>query len=91
VQEVSRHPEVDQENATRLELNNQILAAAIERGDTFSLQLGGHSGRVEGPGETFVEDLDTLKTPPDQLRLEPRADGFDLGQLRHASSLALRG
>jgi hypothetical protein len=79
VQQVSRHPEVDQENATRIEPNNQILAATIERGDALSLELGGHSGGVEGPCEALVEDLDTLEAAPKELRLEPRADGLDLG------------
>jgi hypothetical protein len=79
VKKVSRHPEVDQENATRIEPNNQILAAAIKRCDPFSLELGGHSGRVEGPGEARVENLDALEAAPDELRLEPSANGLHLG------------
>jgi hypothetical protein len=79
VQQVSRHPEVDQENATGFEPNNQIFAAAIDGNDPLSLELGGHSGGIEGAGEAPVEDLDALESPAQELRLEPRAHGLDLG------------
>ena len=79
VQEVSRHPEVNQENATGFEPNNQILAAAIERCDPFSLEFGGHSGGVERPSEARVVDLDALEAAADELRLEPCPDRLDLG------------
>jgi hypothetical protein len=70
---------VDQENATGFEPNNQILAAAIERRDPLSLELGGHSGGIGGPGEARVVDLDLLDPAAHELRLEPRTDGLDLG------------
>jgi hypothetical protein len=79
VQQLSSHPEVNQENTTAFEPNNQILAAAIKRHDALSLELGGHSGGVVRPGETRVEDLDLLETAADEPRLEPCADGLDLG------------
>ena len=79
VQQVSRHPEVNQESATSFEPNNQILAAAMERCDPLSLELGGHSGGVERPGETRIEDLDALEPAAQELRLEPQTDRLDLG------------
>src|ERR671934_1329076 len=83
VQQLSRHPEVNQENATAFEPNNQILAAAIERCDPLSLELGGHSGGVLGPGEARVEDLHTLEPAADEPGLKPRADSLDLRKLGH--------
>jgi hypothetical protein len=84
VQQLSSHAEVNQENTTAFEPNNQILAAAIERCDSLSFQLGGHFGGVVGPRETRVEDLDALEAAADQLGLEPCPDGLDLGKLRHS-------
>jgi len=74
---------VNQENATAFEPDNQILAAAIERGDPLPLELGGQSDRIVGPGEAWVDDLDMLETAPDEPGLEPCPDGLDLGKLRH--------
>src|SRR6266536_1154761 len=91
VQQLSRHAEVNQENATAFEPNNQILAAAIERGDPLSLELGGHSGGVEGPGEAWVRDLDALQAPSDEFGLELCPDSLDLRQLGHGSSLVPLG
>src|SRR3954454_11924251 len=89
VQEVSRHPEVDQENATALEPNNQILAAPFERSDALADELGRDLGRVLGPRQPRVFDLDVLEAPSDEHRLEPAANRLDLGQLGHQASLAM--
>jgi len=62
---------VNQENAIRLEPNNQILAAAIDGDDSLAFQLGGYSGGVERAGEARIVDLDALETPAHQDRLEP--------------------
>lgn len=83
VKQLSSHPEVNQENATAFEPDNQILAAAIEPGDPLSFELGGHSGGILGPGETWIEDLDVLEAAPDEPGLEPCPDGLDLGKLGH--------
>jgi len=61
VEQAPRHPEVDQENATGLESNNQILATAIYGGNSLSLQLGGHTRGVERARETRVENLHVLQ------------------------------
>ena len=78
VQQLTRHSEVNQESTTAFELDNQIFAAAIQRCDSLSLELGGDSGWVEGPGETGVGDFDALQTAPHELWLEPRSDRLDL-------------
>jgi hypothetical protein len=75
---LTRHPEVNQENTTAFEPKNQILAAAVDRCDPLSLELGGHSGGVERPGEARVVDLDAGKTAAHELRLQPSPDGLDL-------------
>jgi hypothetical protein len=69
VQQVSRHPEVNQENATRLEPNNQILATAIDGDDSLALQLGGDSGGIERAREAGIVDLDAVQASADKRRL----------------------
>jgi hypothetical protein len=83
VQNVPRHPEVDQESPTGFEPNNQILAAAIDRGDVLALQLGSDLDRVERARQPRVGNLDTLEGAPDQPRLEPATDGLDFRELGH--------
>jgi hypothetical protein len=83
VEQLTSHPEVNQENATAFEPDNQILATAIERRDPLSFQLGGHFGGVDGPGEARIEDLDAFEAAADELRLESCPDGLDLGKLGH--------
>ncbi len=79
-----RHPEVNQEHSTALEPKNQILAAALDGGDAFSLELGRDLQRIMWTGEAEVVDLDMVEAAPDELRLEPDADRLDLRQLGHA-------
>jgi hypothetical protein len=88
-QETSRHPEVDQENPTALEPNNQILAAAFDRPDALTFELGRHLGRLVRAHESRIVDTHALETPPDECRLELRADGLDLRQLGHAASVVV--
>ena len=90
VQERPRHPEVHQERTTRLEPNNQILAAPVERGDPLSLQLGDDLQRLERTYDACVEDVDTLEAASDERRLEPAADDLDLGELGHPRTVAAR-
>jgi hypothetical protein len=88
VQQVPRHSEVDQQNSTGIESDNQILASAIDGGDSLPFQLDGHTGGVERAGETRIEDIDALQAPAHECRLESCADGLDLGQLGHLPSVA---
>jgi hypothetical protein len=82
-----RHAEVDQENATRLEPDNQILAATLDGGDPLALQLGRHLGRVVGTHEARVVDLDALEAAAREDGFQAHADGLDLGQLGHEARL----
>ena len=88
MQQIPRHPEVDQENPTRIEPNNQILASAIDGGDSLTFQLDGHTGGVERPGESRIEDLDTLESAPDEERRKARTNRLYLGELGHRASVA---
>ena len=80
---VPRHPEVNQESATRFEPNNQILAATIDCHDPLAFQLGCDLDAVEWTRQPWVGDLDSLEAAPDEPGLEPATDGFDLWKLRH--------
>jgi hypothetical protein len=83
VENAPRHPEVNQENATSLEPNNQILAAAPDFRDALALELGRHLGGLERTHEPRIVDPDAVEAPSDEDGLEPAADGLDLGKLRH--------
>src|SRR5206468_5903314 len=83
VPQASRHPEVDQENATGFESDNQILAAALQRSDPLALELRGDRERLERPDEPRVVDLDALERAADDVRLECETDRLDLGELGH--------
>ena len=83
VQHVPRHSEVDQESPTRLETDNQILAASIDCGDAFAPELGRDLDRIEGTCQPCVGDLDLLEAAACELRLEPATDGLDFRKLGH--------
>ncbi len=89
MQQAPRHPEVDQENATSLEPNNQILAATLDRCDALALELGRHLGRLVRTHEARIVDAHLLEAPTDEHRLELPPDALDLRQLRHAASLVV--
>jgi hypothetical protein len=69
---------VNQENATALESNNQILAATLDRCDPFAFELGRDCHGVVRSCQSAVEDGDALELPPDEKRLQVRADRLDL-------------
>ncbi len=79
---------MNQENPTRLEPNNQILPAAIERLDALPDELGGDLPGIEGAGQARIVDLDLVERAADQVRLEADPDRLDLGQLGHGRSVA---
>jgi hypothetical protein len=81
--QASRHSEVDQESATGVEPNNQILAATLQRGNALAFELGGHRTRLEGADETRIVNLDSLERAANEVRLEREPDRLDLGQLGH--------
>src|SRR4051794_41233416 len=90
VQDVPRHPEVDQEHAPAFEPKNQILPATIDALDALSLELGRHLGWIVGTREPRVGDVDALEPATGEVRLEPTTNRLDFGQLRHAPSVAAR-
>jgi hypothetical protein len=79
---------VNQENSTRFEPDNQILAPALECGDSLAFELGRDLARIAWPGQAGVRDLDAVEGPADEVRLEADADRLDLWQLGHAASVA---
>ena len=89
VPEASRHPEVDQEHPTRFEPNDQILAATLDRLDALADELGGDDLGREGRTSrgSLIVALDDLRAL--EHGRDAGADGLDLGQLGHASSLAV--
>jgi hypothetical protein len=87
VQKASRHPEVNQESATRFKSNNQILSATLDRCDGLPFELGGHGPRLERSRQARIADLDAVESSTRQRRRETRSDSLDLGQLWHVSSV----
>jgi hypothetical protein len=79
VPKTSRHPKVNQQSAPRVEPQDQILAATLERRHSFALELSGDSERLEGPHEARVVDLDAIEAPAHEVRLELLPDRLDLG------------
>ena len=78
VQQVPRHPEVDQENSTALEPNNEILAAPLHGRDAFSLELRCHLHRVVGTDEARVVDGDAVEATTDERGFELPPNALDL-------------
>lgn len=74
---VSRHAEVNQERATALEPNNQILAAPIDCDHALPFESTGDGRRIERPRQAWVADLHALQSAPAEKRLELRADALD--------------
>ena len=88
VDEAPRHPEVNQQDATTLEPDNQILAATLEAFDRLTLELGSDLERVERAHQPPVQDLHALEPATGHGRLEEYANRLDLGKLGHARTLA---
>jgi hypothetical protein len=82
---------VNEENATALEPDNQILAATLDRRDQLTLELRRHLGGFVGADESSVRDLDALEAAAREDRRESAPDALDLGELRHAVRLVAPG
>src|SRR3954453_7188055 len=85
-QKASRHPEVNQKNATALELDDQILATALDGRDALRFQLGRHLGRLVRAYETRVVDPHPLEATPDGQGLELPGTGLALRNPGNAPS-----
>jgi len=83
-----RHSEVHQERATRLEPNNQILAATIDQSDALTLQLSRNVDRIERARQPRIRDPNLLEDPTLEHGRKPPANGLDLGQLGHRCTVA---
>jgi hypothetical protein len=79
VQQLTRHAEVNQENATSFEPDNYILASALERRDPLSHELGSDLVWIVRPRQAGVCDRDVDEPAPDQLWLELHPNRLDLG------------
>jgi hypothetical protein len=79
---------VDQENATATKPKKQILAASLDGVDGLTLKLEGDLVGIEWPRDPGIRDFHALEPPPDERRLQGRANRFDLGELRHVASVA---
>src|SRR5919109_727167 len=71
--------------------NNKLLPPPIDGCDALALQLGGDLERLDRPRDPRIADLDPVEAPADEHRLELSPNRLDLGELRHARSLARRG
>jgi hypothetical protein len=85
VAQTPRHPEVNQQSATRLEPNNQILPAALERDDALPLELCGDGVGLERADEPWIADLHLIQAPADEVRLERESNRLDFGQFGHGT------
>lgn len=87
VAQAPRHSEVNEQNALGFESDNYILATAFDRRDTLARELGRHLGGLARTDEPRVGDLDSVEPTAREDRRELRADGLDLGELRHRASV----
>jgi hypothetical protein len=81
---------VDQENPAATKPKNQILATPFDGVDDLALELDGDLVRIERSRDPGIGDLHALEPPPDERRLQARANCLDLRKLGHAASLAAR-
>jgi hypothetical protein len=79
---------VNEQRATGLEPNNQILAATIDQRDALAVELVRDLERIERPRQTWIGDPDTLEAPPFEHRRELPANRLHLGQLGHGRTVA---
>ena len=85
--QASRHPQVDEEHATRFEPDDQVLAAALDAVDALADELAGDDRRCEGAHETRIVDRCVNDPRAFEHRRDAGANGLDLGQLGHEPSL----
>jgi hypothetical protein len=83
VSQAPRHPEVNQQSPSRFEPDNQILAPTLERGDSLAFQFGRDGGGLERPHEPRIANVHAVEAPADEVRLQLKADRFDLWELGH--------
>src|SRR3954452_23989518 len=87
-QERPRHPEENQKRKTRLEPNNQILAATIDQRDALAVEPVRELERGERAGTPRGGDSNILEGPALEDGRKLSTDGLDLGQLGHRRTVA---
>ena len=84
-QQLAAHAEVREECLVIVEGEPHVLAAAFRAGERAADHRGGEPGRAGGVAadRARVKDLGGGDGAADHVAFEARADGLDLGQLRH--------
>ena len=82
---------MNQKSPSRLEPNNEILAAPVDGDDPLPFELPSDLRGIERTREPRVHDLDPLEPPPLEGGNQSAPDALDLGQLGHADTLAASG
>ena len=95
VQERAGHAQVDEKRAARVEADDQILAAPIDRVDALADELGGNLERIERSRQPRIVDLDLISVRPSSAGAIARrtlstsgSSGTRLGRRRRAGSTA---
>ena len=88
-EEAPRHAEMDDQHAAAIEVHQQILAAPPE---TLHRPAREHLPHVrrERTAEIAAPHRDMTDATAGELRGEPAAHGFDLGQFRHPAATVAR-
>ena len=84
------HPQVRDERAPGVELEQQVLAAPPHPGEALAVELEPDRDRIERRRQPAVADVGADDRAPGDARREAAPDRLDLGQLGHPVSLAGR-
>ena len=86
----SRHAEVDDERATALEPNQQVLATPVDRRDPLADERVGDETRLDRARQPRVDDLCTGDRRPLEHGRDLAANRLDLRQLGHGVIVGTR-
>src|SRR5205814_554104 len=83
-QELTAHAEMDDEDVAVVQLDQQVLAPAVDAGDLAALELGREVLLVRVTADRpHAADVHLLDALADHLLLQVAPERLDLGQLRH--------
>ena len=85
-EDAAGHAEVDDQRLAAVEVGEEILGAAAQRGDPGAGEAGGEPRR-ERAAEVGAADVGVDDDAAGQDGLEAAADGLDLGKLGHGGNL----
>src|SRR5205823_982244 len=81
---LTAHAEMDDEDVAVVQLDQQVLAPAVDAGDLAALELGREVLLVRVTADRpHAADVDLLDPLADHLFLQVALQSLDLGQLRH--------